>query len=318
MAKLSVIPREELPAAFASASSFEEFLRRAETPDPKPIRTRRDRVLVGPDEAVRMLEDNTFNRPIKAIDVRKYARDIQLGKWVYNPGDTAICFDWFGRCINGQHRLWAIVESGIPIEVDIVENEDPAMFAEYDKGRRRTGADLLGAVHRPSSRTLAAMARLHLRHEYALTRTPYRLVSGGHEPAPSPTDLFECVERNPDLEECVNAIVALVPRRLLGPGAAGWILFRLRRCDREKADEFWGLFGEGAGLNDGDPIFALRRFLLNRLGQGGSSVTQTEVEIACAFKAWNAWLAGLPIKNLSWRPASNEPFPTPATPTGDE
>lgn len=96
---------------------------------------------VTPAKAERMLNSNNSNRALKPGLVEKYAADMTAGKWTrctapivfYDDGDVA----------DGQHRLWAIVESGTTQEFTIHRGLDRASGLNIDTGRNR---DLIDAV----------------------------------------------------------------------------------------------------------------------------------------------------------------------------
>jgi hypothetical protein len=77
---------------------------------------RRMRMMVTPELAKQWLEANTHNRPLSEELVIAYMVDMLDGRWQYN-GD-AIRFDHTGRLIDGQHRLHACIEAGVPFETD--------------------------------------------------------------------------------------------------------------------------------------------------------------------------------------------------------
>lgn len=75
----------------------------------KPEITRKD-VLVTPKLAEQWLNQNTDNRNLRPGVVEKYASDMANGRWTSCP--MPISFGHDGVLVDGQHRLWAIIESG--------------------------------------------------------------------------------------------------------------------------------------------------------------------------------------------------------------
>ena len=70
---------------------------------------------------------NTKNRRVNKIHVQKLANEMKSGRWTVN-GET-IAFDEDMVLIDGQHRLNAIVQSGVTIETIVVYGiEDPRAF----------------------------------------------------------------------------------------------------------------------------------------------------------------------------------------------
>lgn len=84
-----------------------------------------------------------YQRKASAVVVAEYAKDMADGRWVANTGD-AIRFNRQGQMIDGQHRCMAVVESGVPIPVILIEGLDDEVFMVLDKGRKRTAADSIG------------------------------------------------------------------------------------------------------------------------------------------------------------------------------
>ena len=81
--------------------------------------------VISPKEAQAYLDNNAKHRPIKDKKVAEYMAEMQDGRWRLN-GKT-ICFDTTGRLLNGQHRLSAVVRSGISLTTLVVRGLDPAL-----------------------------------------------------------------------------------------------------------------------------------------------------------------------------------------------
>ncbi len=113
---------------------------------------------VTPDKALKWLEGNTHNRPVNEAHVRRLARDILAGRWRLTH--QGIAFDTDGLLVDGQHRLWAVVEAGVPITVRVFFNEPPENRDVLDSGQRRSNLDILnitGRVGEVTTRHLAAL-----------------------------------------------------------------------------------------------------------------------------------------------------------------
>jgi hypothetical protein len=96
---------------------------------------------VTPEVASAMLCHNTGNREVRDSVVAKYMRVISRGEWrVTHQG---IAFDYNGQLIDGQHRLMAVVRTGIAVDMMVTRGVDPETFAVLDQGARRTAADIL-------------------------------------------------------------------------------------------------------------------------------------------------------------------------------
>lgn len=86
--------------------------------------------VISPEEAQAYLDNNAKHRPIKEKKVNEYMGEMADGKWRLN-GKT-ICFDTNGRLLNGQHRLSAVVKSGVSLTTVVVRGLDPAIVPESD------------------------------------------------------------------------------------------------------------------------------------------------------------------------------------------
>lgn len=99
---------------------------------------------VTPTMATEWLEKyNTKNRPVKDSVVKRYAKDMREGRWL-NRSAEPIIFDWEESLVDGQHRLWAVIESGVSITFLVVENADPKQRQVTDIGVGRNVKDILG------------------------------------------------------------------------------------------------------------------------------------------------------------------------------
>jgi hypothetical protein len=78
-------------------------------------RTKSEWMVITPSIAEEWLNKyNTGNRKLRHGVVEKYTSDMKKGKWTRNP--QPIMFYEDGELADGQHRLWAIVESRKAIE----------------------------------------------------------------------------------------------------------------------------------------------------------------------------------------------------------
>lgn len=89
-------------------------------------------IISRPSTNYRVSKDKVFNQ---------YAKDMVNGNWTF-CGDS-IKFDKDGNLIDGQHRLKAIIESGIPQYFYKVEELDPESARVMDSGFKRSVEDYL-------------------------------------------------------------------------------------------------------------------------------------------------------------------------------
>lgn len=81
------------------------------------------------------------NRPIRPSTIRDYSNKMLAGEWV--PTHQGIAFDQDGHLIDGQHRLRAIVDSGVTVQLMVTRGLRPDSFKALDLGARRKMSDIL-------------------------------------------------------------------------------------------------------------------------------------------------------------------------------
>lgn len=78
--------------------------------------------VITPEMAEAYLANNFKHRDIKESKVDKYVETLKNGEWRFNG--KVITFNKDGVLMNGQHRLSAVVKSGIPIKTLVVRGID--------------------------------------------------------------------------------------------------------------------------------------------------------------------------------------------------
>ena len=99
-------------------------------------------VLINPDLAAMWLKTgNTANRSISERQVDKLANDMRMGNW--RQTHQGIAFYEDGVLADGQHRLSAIIKSGIAQQMLVVTGLDRADSIGIDQNRPRSAIDTL-------------------------------------------------------------------------------------------------------------------------------------------------------------------------------
>lgn len=115
--------------------------------------------VVTPKRAEDFLNRNTANRKLRDGVVEKYAHDMQNGKWTECP--APICFYDNGDVADGQHRLWAIIESGTAQKFFIVRGMPREAGLNIDTGLGRSIVDnaRIAGINSDLSNELLCVAR---------------------------------------------------------------------------------------------------------------------------------------------------------------
>jgi hypothetical protein len=251
--------------------------------------------VITPEVATKWLEGNTHNRPLRQRDVDRYSREMSTGRWQLNG--ESIIFDSTGRLLDGQHRLWACVESQVSFQAVVVRGADPETFTTIDQGRHRSPADHLvvagvtvgGEQH---TKVLAAAASLVWRYRHNQVFSQYRLDPGG---------IIELCRTEPGLEawvkHCRRAGTGL--RGFTAPMAA---VLHIGSCrHREAALAFAEGWVSGANLAAGSPILTLRQRVLSK------SPTKAWERLFIASSAWNAFAQQRPLLKMGSMRSDNFP-----------
>ncbi|MFZ2620350.1 MAG: hypothetical protein WAX89_05695 [Alphaproteobacteria bacterium] len=103
---------------------------------------------------------NTKNRPVSQRKVAGYTHIMRAKKW--GTHGKAIGFAPNGRLLNGQHRLKAVVASGVTITNLVIWGIAEEAFATMDSGQRRNANHVLARMGCPlATRTTSAIRLLN-------------------------------------------------------------------------------------------------------------------------------------------------------------
>ena len=269
-----------------------------------------EEVEVTEEKAREWLEDMAPNRSVSRNNLENLVRAMEAGRW-HNDG-SPIKFDTQRRLVDGQHRLLAVVHTGIPQTFLVVWGVDPTAMTTLDTGKTRNRADVL-KIHDPTLvdvnnvaaattimlRWMKGARNNNLRNEYVANDEAV-LFYDEHK-----DDIFDANKHGRKMMHAVGA----------GSNQAfslcWWLLSQI---DAEDAEFFWDRIIDGQGLELGNPIYALRE-MLRREAMAASTRDRmrTEVFVALTIKAWNAYRKGEEIKLLHFKVGGAHPekFPEP-------
>jgi hypothetical protein len=253
-------------------------------------------ILLTPEEATRLLEHNTLNRPLNDQHVKRIASQILSGKWRFN-GDTIKISD-DNAVLDGQHRLWAVVESKFSIETILVRGIKRDAFATIDTLRKpRSGADVLALNG----------ATRYRQHMSAALQWLIRWQRGTLENYQAPVNRVEnsdielAFENNPGIVRAIERVAHL--RGMASPALVGFFYYVLTNRSPELAERMVFTLENPAGVAMNDPFFRLRLyFTSDHLKRKNPIVT-----IAIMVKAANAAIANREVKQLKWQNQGTTP-----------
>ena len=241
---------------------------------------------ITPEWAAQILaHKNGGNRPKNRIHVESLAKEMKAGRWKVN-GDT-ICLNGT-KLIDGQHRLSAVVMSGVTIQSFVVEGLPSDVFDTKDVGKRRSAGDTLSVSGNQNACRLAAA--LIVIDKYLTSRSDKGVNY-------SNTEIRGLLAKYPDVPASLQTSYKL--RGLILPSVLDACHYLFSRKDPELADVFVEKLMKGMDLEEGSPIYVLReRLLSNSLSK--AKLTRPYVMALC-IKAWNCARRGSSVRCLRWR-----------------
>jgi hypothetical protein len=253
---------------------------------------------ITPSMAQDILSHNDNNRPLNPRTLSRYIDEMKEGRWMFN-GDT-ISIDRDGNLLNGQHRLTAVVQSGVTIDGLIVEGLDPEAFTTMDIGRRRTGADALIIAEDAKNATCCSAACTHIiSYKEAVERNaPYRRVVRN---GPVRHDqIIDTYNAYPRLYEYIRhgarqeTTIKFIPLSMYAA-----IRLMMDEIDEKASADFWDKFETGANLGKSNPINALRSRFIGHMSQNAGRKMDRNLSFNLVCRAWNLWRSGKQASKLN-------------------
>lgn len=247
---------------------------------------------ITPDTARYMLGKMKNNRALRPYKVKQYAREMQLGRWKLN--NDALCFDKDGALINGQHRLNAIIMSGIAVQMMVCFGLDPNAYLTMDQGGMRSVKDLwMAEGNKKAGASHAAVVNRYFSLKggrLALSNSTNSILSSGSK---SKKDIMDFFMQN---EGLVREIVSEVRKwhkesnPLTHNDAGGFMLYLIKekKHAKEEVFSFMKALFTGNGAESCRSVIRAN-FILRR-----SDIVQNNKKAAAArqaitIQAWNAW-----------------------------
>lgn len=247
-------------------------------------------VTITPALAQRLLGENTKNRPLNSRHVNRLAASMRKGEWKAN-GDTFVRDK--GVLVDGQHRLQAVVLSGIPIPGILVEDTDEGAFLTKDSGKPRSAGDALAILGEVDTNLLAAaLTRVHTFKQGVLFNKG-RFTT---------TEVAQFISLYPTMPQSLSAGKKF---RIEGSAGASWWVaahYLFAEKDPDAASDFLSSVGNGIGLQKTDPAYLLRERALKQATS--KSKIHPEHLFILMIKAWNAFRSGKKMSCLKF--ASDE------------
>lgn len=264
---------------------------------------------IDPARAEKILENHPSNRKLSSIRVTHLAQQMKEGAWNFDGAPIRI--NDKGDLVDGQHRLWAIVESGTTQEFLVLRGVDEASMATMDIGKSRSFSDILTLHDKNVTQTVLLASTIGLLYRWEDGKRGSAL-SSSYATTPYPK-LLAFYDANVDrIRRATLRGARIASKRALAGSTCALAFWLFEDIDLADAEWFFERVQDGAGLNEGHPILTLRNWIIKQKGAVGAP-TPVDVQAAYLFKVWNAYRRGDDLKMLHWRRggATPEAFPEP-------
>ncbi|KMV19641.1 hypothetical protein ACT17_06275 [Mycolicibacterium conceptionense] len=259
---------------------------------------------ITPERAAELLEANTTNRPLSTGTVQTFADAMRRGEWRVTHQGIAVGSD--GVLVDGQHRLAAVIEAGVPVDLTVFTDVDPTTFGVLDIGKRRNAADALAIEGEKNTTQLAAMLRI----VWLYDNLSDGAWSGGRSRVTN-TQVLEVLEKNPKVRDYVHPGEHLSAAIGMNKSAGGAASYLVARANSARKITPWldGLI-EGAGLAKNDARLKLRNHMSSlarrQVGEARRRYDPRE-QVSLYLTAFAAWGKGEPLTRLTYRPSDPVP-----------
>tara|TARA_R110000751_G_scaffold49596_5_gene110349 strand:+ start:6676 stop:7467 length:792 start_codon:yes stop_codon:yes gene_type:complete len=235
---------------------------------------------ITPSIAEEMLKKNINNRKLSPKHISFLSQEMKAGNWLFDG--QPLRFDGFGRVLDGQHRLNAIIASETKQKFLIVSGLTEETFKVMDTGKNRNAADAFSILGAAYASDLAAVSRFIIGFKAGNNSEKH-----GHKT--SNTFLIEWYNENKIIDEMLVEASKLhyesgkiITRKLI---CSFLFLFSEKHTEQGKAFMYKLCTGLGIELNN--PIYVLRKKLI---ADKNSVLKMTSTyRNAIIIKCWNLY-----------------------------
>ncbi len=251
---------------------------------------------ISPEKAKLLLEKNTENRRISKGTVDSYVHDMLAGNWDESVG-SSICIDENGIIRDGQHRLVAIVKSGVGIHTWVCRNVSKNGI--YDNNRKRNNSDQI-TILRPDLECVYRSTRY-----ISLAKTLIGYITGNPLRTVTPKEIIDFTDEHKQDLDGYFLVIPKTPATKINITLVHLSLFIAYKADIKMEDicNFYDILCTGMSTKQEEfPIIAYRNYLKDQ-----RDLHCTLPEISRCQYALKKYLTGsctkktIALKELIWR-----------------
>ncbi|MEU1420495.1 hypothetical protein [Kitasatospora sp. NPDC005751] len=243
------------------------------------------KVKITPEIAAEFLSRNSVNRRLDNGQVEALREAILRNEWqVTHQG---IAFDRSGRLLDGQHRLRAIIDAGVPVEMFVFDGLSEDAFPVLDTGKRRSAADTLSSTGEKYLTLLSST----IRHVLLFRTMPNEPWTGVRSRVSNDRILAE-YKANVDSYRVAVTVGRELAKHMFASQTAlavGYFL-TTEAAPAADIDDWISGLKSGANLDPGDARLVLREVPKDTVKRGSRRRLDMRDQVSMYIKAWNAWV----------------------------
>ncbi len=254
---------------------------------------------ITPEVAQEMLTKNYNNRKLNKTHVRFLKNQMKNGLWVFDG--QPIRFDKSGRLLDGQHRLNAVLESGVSNDFLVVSGLSSDTFEVMDTGKNRSASDVLSMSGAAYSCDISAVAKnvhsINIKH----------FSHGVKADTLTNKQVLRWYDDNKNVEDCIRTADILCKKfnKVISRSDITTFIHLFNERNVIDSEIFMRKLCTGLDLRETSPIYALRnRLISNKVSK--YKITKKE-KFALIIKSWNSFRKGEDVKRLAFY--ESEKFP---------
>ncbi len=260
---------------------------------------------VTPHQARAWLLKNNMNRPVNKDNLALLAKEMKSKNFHLTGESIKIAED--GTLLDGQHRLMAIVESGIAVKMFVMKGLPKEAFKFIDTGRMRQAGDVLGidGIKNPSK--IAAVVKFII----AFKRGQY--FSAANQRTRGATKITNVMVSDFASKNIKSLYDSYgfgfgKGKRLIAGTLISSMHFLFKNIDEKAADDFINKLVEGTNLTKESPIFMLHeKFIMDARNKKKMKMSD---KVALICKSWNLYRTNKKVVRLEFN-SQKENFPKP-------
>lgn len=262
--------------------------------------------LFTPERARAILGAHQNVRRLNRRDVKFLAGQMSDGRWADN-GET-VKFNSSGQMVDGQHRMAAIVESGVSVNLLCVYG---ATEVGVDEGRRRVFGDLFVGGKQFG---LLQSAIVRCLHHIGNGDDPWQKGVRGS----MSNQEMDMAYRSLDHDRFASAVgLAIESKKTVTGSVAGVISYLASENGAMgMVNGFFGRVCSGAMLNPDSPELHLKSWLAStKAKKGRDNSVWTRAKFVVCARAWNAHVMGVDVYGPSlWTKVHDTALPVVSAP----